>query len=293
VRSDAGMLFVTVDRVGGASGPVIVGYATYDATAVAGTDYTATSGSLSWPDGDAAPQTFGVPISASSAGDVAFSLALVSTSGAQFGDATAASVYISPPGPILGAAGVLQFSQPQYTVSPGALGVNVTIDRVRGSSGPVVASYYAAAGTNQTSVATGNVAWPDGSSASQTISIPFPPNGADGLTVSLTSASGASFGAPIDTVVTVRPTATALARLSWTPPSQYTDGSAMTDLAGYYLYIGTPGVQPNQRIQITDPTTTSFSLPNLTPGVWYFAMMAYTSGGNQSDLSSTVSAMIQ
>ena len=58
----AGMASITVQRVGGSVGAVTVNYATQNGTAVAGADYTATSGTLTWPTGDTANQTFLVPI---------------------------------------------------------------------------------------------------------------------------------------------------------------------------------------------------------------------------------------
>lgn len=52
---------VTVSRVGGSSGVLSVGYSTVPGTAD-DTDFTATSGVLSWADGDSTPKTIQVPI---------------------------------------------------------------------------------------------------------------------------------------------------------------------------------------------------------------------------------------
>ena len=57
VAQSAGTLTVTANRTGGSSGALVVGYATSDGTATAGSDYTAASGSLTWQDGDAEPKT--------------------------------------------------------------------------------------------------------------------------------------------------------------------------------------------------------------------------------------------
>ena len=57
VPEDQGTIRFTVSRSGGASGTVSVQYATTSSTATAGTDFTATSGTLSWLDGDVAPKT--------------------------------------------------------------------------------------------------------------------------------------------------------------------------------------------------------------------------------------------
>ncbi len=56
-----GPIVITVSRTGGTSGIVTVQYATVaGGTATAGTDYTSTSGTLTWASGDGAPKTFTV-----------------------------------------------------------------------------------------------------------------------------------------------------------------------------------------------------------------------------------------
>jgi hypothetical protein len=62
VNEDAGNATITVERTGGSDGAVSVQYATSDGTATANSDYTATSGTLSWADGDSADKTFTIPI---------------------------------------------------------------------------------------------------------------------------------------------------------------------------------------------------------------------------------------
>ncbi|RZJ66923.1 MAG: T9SS type A sorting domain-containing protein [Flavobacterium sp.] len=51
---------ITVYRHGGSTGAVSINYATSDGTAIAGSDYIATSGTLTWADGDMAPKSFPV-----------------------------------------------------------------------------------------------------------------------------------------------------------------------------------------------------------------------------------------
>jgi len=62
VGEGAGHATLAVERSGGESGAASVHYATADGTGKAGLDYTATSGTLSWADGDGANKTFSVPI---------------------------------------------------------------------------------------------------------------------------------------------------------------------------------------------------------------------------------------
>jgi hypothetical protein len=61
-RKDSGSATLSVTRTGGSVGPVSVNYATADGTAVAGTDYTATSGMLTWLDGDTTAKTITIPL---------------------------------------------------------------------------------------------------------------------------------------------------------------------------------------------------------------------------------------
>lgn len=62
VDEDAGTVTITVQRADGDYGAADIDYATSDGDAVAGVDYTATSGTLSWADGDSADKTFTIPI---------------------------------------------------------------------------------------------------------------------------------------------------------------------------------------------------------------------------------------
>ncbi|BAV33765.1 hypothetical protein SCL_1454 [Sulfuricaulis limicola] len=59
-----GEALVTVERRFGADGMISVAYATADGTANAGSDYQYSSGALVWADGDAAPKSFTVPVTA-------------------------------------------------------------------------------------------------------------------------------------------------------------------------------------------------------------------------------------
>ena len=62
VNENAGSVTLIVNRTGSGAGAVGVTYATEDGTALAGTDYTAATGTLSWADGDLTPRTITVPV---------------------------------------------------------------------------------------------------------------------------------------------------------------------------------------------------------------------------------------
>lgn len=68
VHEDLGLLNVTVLRQGGSTGPLMVDFATVEGTAFAGEDYTSTSGTLSFSDGETS-KTLQVPILADAPND--------------------------------------------------------------------------------------------------------------------------------------------------------------------------------------------------------------------------------
>ena len=109
---------ITVTRTGGDSGPASVGYATANSTATEPGDYTATSGTLNWADGDAAAKTFNVPIIDDSTAEVieSFVVNLSNVTGATLGSNTSATVSITDNDQITGTVsapgGVLAFKQP-------------------------------------------------------------------------------------------------------------------------------------------------------------------------------------
>jgi hypothetical protein len=82
------------------------------------------------------------------------------------------------------------------------------------------------------------------------------------------------------------------ATLSWSAPTQNTDGSALTNLAGFNIYYGTSATNLNQGVQIANPGLTTYALGNLAPGTWYFAVNAYTTAGAESAISSIASKTI-
>lgn len=88
------------------------------------------------------------------------------------------------------------------------------------------------------------------------------------------------------------PPATNIALLSWTPPTTNTDGSALTNLAGYRIHYGTAPGAMTQTLQLDVPGATAFEVANLATGTWYFAMRAYTSAGAESVLSNITSKVI-
>jgi len=92
--------------------------------------------------------------------------------------------------------------------------------------------------------------------------------------------------------VTSAPAVTGTALLDLTVPTQNTDGSALTDLAGVRIYYGTSPANLAQVVQLAGATVSSYTVSNLTSGTWYFGATAYTSSGTESALSPIVSKSI-
>ncbi len=87
-------------------------------------------------------------------------------------------------------------------------------------------------------------------------------------------------------------TSTGSATLTWTPPTTNTDGSPLTDLAGYRVYWGTSaGNYPNS-VLISNPGLTSYVVDQLTPATWFFVTTAVNAQGIESSLSNVGSKTI-
>lgn len=93
--------------------------------------------------------------------------------------------------------------------------------------------------------------------------------------------------------IAVNQAATQSATLSWTAPTQNTDGSQLTNLAGFRIYYGTSSTALNQTIQVANPSVSTYVIDGLAPATYYFAVRAYTSGGAESANSNVASKSLQ
>jgi Putative Ig domain len=103
-----------------------------------------------------------------------------------------------------------------------------------------------------------------------------------------TSASLPAFSITVTAIV-----ATGSATVSWTAPTQNTDGTAISGLAGYYIYYGTSATALTHTVQVANPGLLTYTVQGLAPGTWYFSVAAYTTGSSQSPASNPASAVIQ
>jgi hypothetical protein len=107
-----------------------------------------------------------------------------------------------------------------------------------------------------------------------------------------TSAALAAFSITV-TAAPTPPQTEGTATLKWVPPTENTNGTALTTLTGYVIAYGMSATSLSQNVSITNPATTSYTVQNLGQGTWYFAVSATASDGTSSALSSVVSKTIQ
>lgn len=81
--------------------------------------------------------------------------------------------------------------------------------------------------------------------------------------------------------------------LSWTAPTQNTDGTPLTNLSGFSVHWGTSSTALSQSANVPGGAATrTYTVTNLTPGAWFFGARALTSTGAQSALSNVATKTI-
>lgn len=111
------------------------------------------------------------------------------------------------------------------------------------------------------------------------------------VTVSVSDGRASSTLPPF--TITVQAVANGAASLSWAPPTTQDDGSPLTDLAGYRVIYGTSAAALSESVRVANPGVTRHLLDNLSPATWYFAVIAYSQSGAESDPSPVISARIE
>ena len=143
-----GLIVVTVNRVGGSDGAVSVNYATTNGSATAGSDYTSTSGVLTFASGETS-KTISVPIFDDSVYEGPETLQLTLSGpggGATLGTPSSATLTIedNDPQPV---PGEFVFSSGNYSVGESGGQVVITVSRINGSDGTVSVDYATANGS--------------------------------------------------------------------------------------------------------------------------------------------------
>ncbi len=177
VDENATNAVITVVRTNGTTGTVTVNFTTRDGLAVGGQDYTPTNGVLTFPEG-VTTRTFSVGITEDMEGaetnETIVLLLERPQGGASLGGQNTAILEILNNNGFL--YGEFAFEFPTYTVSEGAVSLDVTVRRLRGTSGEVKVNVVssnvtAVAGLDYTAVSE-TLTFADGVT-SQTVTIPI------------------------------------------------------------------------------------------------------------------------
>jgi len=110
--------------------------------------------------------------------------------------------------------------------------------------------------------------------------------------VGISVSDGRDSAALVNFDITVNGIALGSATLSWNPPTENSDGSALSDLSGYRIYYGKNAASPGQSVVVNNPGLTRYVIENLSPAKWYFTMTSVNSSGVESVRAPTVSKTI-
>ncbi|HEX3358686.1 MAG TPA: choice-of-anchor L domain-containing protein [Tepidisphaeraceae bacterium] len=202
----AGTVALTVDRVGGSTGAATVDYSTADGTALAGKDYTQTSGTLTFGNGQTSA-IINVPViaNAGAAASTTFTVSLANaTGGATLGTSTTCTVTLT------NARSLAQFAASSYSVANNAGNATLTVTRsgntsIAGQVNYATADGTAHAGVNYTATS-GTLSFGVGQ-ASKTITVPLNAGvnaPASTFTVTISNPGGnVVLGSPVLATVTI------------------------------------------------------------------------------------------
>ncbi len=170
---------ISVQRSGGSAGAVSVNYATANGTAIAGSDYIATSGTLNWADGDITTKTFSVPMIDDTLAESSETLALALSApsgGASLGSVKTATLTIADDDSS-SVKSTLAFTAGSASISEAAGSATVTVSRTLGSTGAVSVNYASSNGTalagSDYSAVSGTLRWNAGDTASKSFTVPI------------------------------------------------------------------------------------------------------------------------
>jgi hypothetical protein len=113
----------------------------------------------------------------------------------------------------------------------------------------------------------------------------------DGISWASLPAFSITVTGPTSTGSTTTTTGSAL--LQWHPPTLNTNGSTLTNLAGYTIKYGTNASSLSSTVKVANPGLTSYQIDGLAAGTYYFAIAAYNSSGSTSSLSGLVSKTVK
>ena len=204
-------------------------------------------------------------------------------------DAPAGACAVTPPPPVTPSAPAgLAASFAPNTANPANSNLTLTWTAV-----PGVTTYEWQRCTGATCTNFGYVA-PDATSTTwQNINLP------PGIVYRYKVRAFAPVTGPFSDVLTVTvpngtppPQANGSATVEWEAPTANTDGSALTNLAGFRIIYGTSADALASAVDVPNAALRTFVVDKLTPGTWYFAVRAYASNGTESAASNIASKVV-
>ena len=225
--------------------------------------------------------------------------------GCNFDDSSSNAPSVAQSSPAKGgspAKGAVSTSAPPVTQSSPATGAvstsAPTISGTPAASVTVGVAYAfhpaatAAEGSTLTFAISNKPAWAAFDAASGTLSgTPIAANVGTYSQISISVSNGVAGVslAPFSISVTQPP---AMVTLTRTSPTLNTNGTTVTDLAGYRIYYGSTSTQLNQVVTVAGAAVTEYAFSELAAGTWYFAVTAYNSDDVESGLSAVVPVAI-
>jgi hypothetical protein len=111
-----------------------------------------------------------------------------------------------------------------------------------------------------------------------------------GITITVSDGRASATLGPFS--IEVSAIANGAATLSWSPPTENADGTPLTDLAGYRIRYGRSATELGSLIEITNPSLSAYVVENLSPGTWYFTVVAVNRAGVESEPSGIASKTV-
>ena len=106
--------------------------------------------------------------------------------------------------------------------------------------------------------------------------------------------SGGSTGGSSTLTPPAKPSGSASTSISlvWEAPTQNSDGSPITNLAGYKIHYGTSSSDYTETVALNNASLNRYVVDNLKSGTYYFAITAYNAQGLESPLSGEIATSV-
>jgi hypothetical protein len=113
------------------------------------------------------------------------------------------------------------------------------------------------------------------------------------IVITASTAGASATSTPFTIRVQPAPASTAVSvKLSWAAPTENTDGTPVTDLAGYHIYYGTNPAELTLSASVVGADSTTYVVGDLPSGTYYFSVVAYNSAGVDSGQSNLANETI-